>query len=58
MKGAMCIWLEDEAQKRSSVSDVVTEEAEQLTPTMKSLGICRRAASMAVKGGLQTGRIR
>jgi len=31
MKRALCIWLEDEAQKGSSVSDaVVTDEAEQL----------------------------
>jgi Tc5 transposase DNA-binding domain. len=31
MKRALCIWLEDEAQKGLSVSDAVaTEEAEQL----------------------------
>jgi len=58
LKRALCIWLEDEAQKGPSVSDaVVTEEAEQLNNHI-SPGVYRRAASMPVEGILQIGRIR
>jgi hypothetical protein len=51
MKRAMCVWLENEAQKRSSVSDVVvTEEAEQLNNHYEEYWDMQKGSFHASKG--------